>query len=37
MTNKFITSAQLEEDPDLIDLIDKFLLRLHGNAGGSSH
>ena len=28
MINKIITSDLLEEDPDLIDLIDKFMLRL---------
>ncbi len=30
MTNNIITSALLEEDPDLIDLIDRFISRLPG-------
>ena len=30
MTQEFITSELLEEDPDLIDLIDKFISRLTG-------
>lgn len=28
MSNQFLTSNLLEEDPDLIDLIDKFMKRL---------